>query len=88
MTEAIEGEFFPGATPFIFYTPKWRSYGIVIGHNLKTQAFLNYCPFCGAKLPKELSDEHFEAIHDENGKLLDPIPPEFDTDEWWKKRGL
>jgi hypothetical protein len=32
--------------------------------------------------------EHFDAIRDNIGKPLDPIPEEFKTDEWLKKRGL
>ena len=53
-----------------------------------------YCPFCGAKLPKELSDEWFDILEKEYGiddphdSQRDKVPAEFWTDEWWKKRGL
>jgi hypothetical protein len=88
MKDAVDGGYFPGWPPVVLYTPKWRSYGIVINGNADNQIFLTYCPFCGKKLPEDLVDEHFDAIRDEIGKPLAPIPEEFKTDEWWRKRGL
>jgi hypothetical protein len=59
---------------------------------------INYCPFCGAKLPTNLIDERWSTILDELGPDYLPddegnppkkeLPEEFQTDEWWKKRGL
>lgn len=58
---------------------------------------IDYCPFCGTKLPKELEDEDMEIIlRKEYGWTDDDcwghprrdLPEEFKTDEWWKKRGL
>ena len=56
---------------------------------------MKYCLFCGTKLPKDLNDELHDilveelAIEDPDYGNNDPrIPPEFKTDEWWKKRGL
>ena len=56
--------------------------------------YIHYCPWCGSKLAKELSDEWLYVLEQEYG-IKDPqgndrkkVPPEFKTDEWWKKRGL
>jgi hypothetical protein len=59
---------------------------------------IKHCPFCGKKLPDNLIDEKWDTIFSELGKdfLADEdgnppkkeLPPEFKTDEWWKKRGL
>jgi hypothetical protein len=59
---------------------------------------ISYCPFCGAKLPNHLIDERWSTILDELGPEYLPdddcnppkkeLPPEFKSDEWWKKRGL
>ena len=57
---------------------------------------LGFCPFCGAKLPKDRIDEFEEVLEKNYGIMLcdvdpnDPTtyPPEFRTDEWWKKRRL
>jgi hypothetical protein len=90
MKDAVEGGRFPGEPSVILYTPKWRSFGLVIGGDPDDQFILRYCPFCCKKLPEDLVDAHFDAIRDENGdgRPLDPLPEEFKTDEWWKKRGL
>ena len=60
---------------------------------------IDFCPFCGAKLPSRLDPD--DCIEEEYGfdylrysdepeyKELPPdIRKEFDTDLWWKKRGL
>lgn len=56
---------------------------------------VNFCPFCGSKLPADLVDERMnilekeygiDDVYDEEQKKL--IPDEFMTDEWWKKRKL
>ena len=56
---------------------------------------INYCPFCGKKLPKWLDPEDWilkEYGEDYLRYTSDPKrkepPAEFKTDEWWKKRGL
>ena len=59
-----------------------------------SNCLLLYCPWCGTKLPKDLDGVWSETLKREYG-IKDPIfddadkvPPEFRTDEWWKKRGL
>jgi hypothetical protein len=76
------------------YSPKFREYYLDA-----TDGFgggkIDFCPFCGTKLPKGLSDEWFDILEKEYG-LDDPgmpdqkekVPAEFKTDEWWKKREL
>lgn len=53
-----------------------------------------YCPWCGHKF-HEMPDEAWSTILREEYGITDPIvhdrdkvPPEFWTDEWWRKRGL
>jgi hypothetical protein len=56
---------------------------------------IDFCPFCGTKVPKSLTKKRSEILEREFG-IDDPydtkqkkrIPQEFETDEWWKKRGL
>ena len=77
-----------GEPPVILYTLKWRMYKLIINNDPGNQWILNYCPFCGKKFPDNLMDAYYYAIRDDTGKVLDPLPKEFETDEWWKKRGL
>ena len=78
----------------IIYVPSTRVYAV----SGNPPAVIKYCPFCGSKLPDELYDKRYEFIGKELGKeyLSDDdgnppkkeLPQEFQTDEWWKKRGL
>ncbi len=55
---------------------------------------LNFCPWCGKKMPKDLWDRWYDEIEKLGFELplepddYDKIPKEYMTDEWWKKRGL
>ncbi len=81
----------------IEYDSSVRKYSFVLhedGKDYGIRQRVIYCPWCGKKLPKDLLDEIEEALEKEYGigqKDLNNdelIPPEFRTDEWWKKRGL
>lgn len=85
------------------YIPKLRSYiisaPVYLLKEKKVRRWpryaIEYCPFCGTKLPKNLRVERLELLKKEYG-ITDPydakqqkrIPQEFMTDEWWKNRGL
>lgn len=56
---------------------------------------ISHCPRCGSTLPSSLTDEWHIFIEKKFGitgyvdqEILNTLPPEFRTDEWWKKRGL
>lgn len=76
------------------YNPKFREYYLqaTVGPG---GGKIDYCPYCGTKLPEGLSDLWFDTLEQEYG-LDDPgwpeqeakMPAEFFTDEWWKKRRL
>jgi len=70
------------------YMGSWEDIGVL---------WMEYCPFCGKKLPKELDDDDMDPyLMKEYGWTEDDcwgyprreLPDEFKTDEWWKKRGL
>jgi len=81
----------------ILYLAKYREYNIPLLYKSKITALqgIMYCPWCSKKLPERLRDKWFEILEKEYN-LDDPrreeqekfIPEEFETDEWWKKRGL
>lgn len=82
----------------IYYSPKFRRYGIKILDGGNSTQLIRYCPWCGTKLPEELSDKFFEAIAEvlkiekEDVGLDDlsnpDLPDEFKSDEWWLKLKL
>ena len=79
------------------YLPMIRAYIIYKNwseEDLCNQEFyvMKYCPYCRAKLPRQLDDKLTEILQKEYGltswKDYKKAPKEFHTDEWWKKRGL
>lgn len=54
--------------------------------------FMRYCIFCGLRMPDDLYYEHSNTLSKEYPSTIfyedDELPKEFQTDEWWKKRGL
>ncbi len=77
----------------ISYSPERRRYSILLYSNARQLIY--YCPWCGKKFPKDLSKEWFEILEKEYGiecpfdeEERHKIPKEFQTDKWWKKRGL
>jgi len=83
----------------IIYNQRWRSFTIYYNEEAEQRdremlTDILWCPWCGTKLRKELSDQWYDILEKEYG-ICDPIvddrkkvPAEFWTDEWWKKRGL
>ena len=94
MTSYIQQES-TNADPSIDYNPYLRSYSLrIVNSDYGTHESMQYCPWCGTKLPKDLDGVWSKVLREEYG-IIDPnvterdkIPSEFKTDEWWKKRGL
>jgi len=82
---------------FLNYSSTYREYDIPLLYKRQATALqgITYCPWCSKKLPKSLRHEWFVILEKEYG-INDPfdreqeklIPEEFNSDEWWKKRGL
>ena len=76
----------------IIYLSENRSFLIKVNQHIGQE--IQYCPWCGTKLPKELSNEWWDILEKEYNIIYpleserDKVPAEFWTDEWWKKRGL
>ncbi|MBQ3565156.1 MAG: hypothetical protein IJA14_03330 [Alphaproteobacteria bacterium] len=83
---------------YVMYESSQRSYSVYEKGSSRYGVCIDYCPFCGSKLPKNLIDERWDIILKELGKEYLPdddgnlpkkeLPEEFKTDEWWKKRRL
>jgi len=79
----------------IEYELNIKSYVFLYSDNqFDWQLPLLYCPWCGTKLPERLIHKMEQVLEEEYGITekdwgnKEKIPPEFNTDEWWKKRGL
>lgn len=82
----------------IRYSPKVREYSLPeLGPESLVIHLIQFCPWCGDRLPTPLRRELFNEVHrllgieanisDFHDRNPD-IPQEFFTDEWWRKRGL
>ena len=77
----------------VVYSLKFREYGLPVRDGPDGSAgsvlVVQYCPWCGAKLPESLRDAWLDALE---AMGVDPdrdsIPPEFNDDRWWNKSGL
>ena len=103
MNARLDPECHTNQLQLVEYCPDIRSYSFIIryddGKNHGVRLPLLHCPWCGKKIPKELSHKMEEILEKEYGiteKDWDApgwddnihLPEEFMTDAWWKKRGL
>ena len=67
------------------YQPRYREYSIAYIGSVSVQ-LIEYCPFCGAKLPDSLRDEWFDRLEalGFDDPWVDDIPEEFMDDRWWR----
>lgn len=76
----------------ITYSPSFREFGLLVRPRSQVQQQLRFCPFTGKALPESLRDRFFDEI--EKLGLIDGLadieraPAEFQSEEWWIKRGL
>ena len=74
------------------YLPMIRAHVVHKKYGSRDFDMMNYCPFCGAKLPQTLEKELTEILKNEYGlnswRDYKNAPTEFHSDEWWRKREL
>lgn len=70
----------------IYYSSKFNEYGIPIGDNISFIT-IEYCPWCGIKLPNSLRDRWFnelELLGFEEPLTMDNYPEEYKSSKWWE----
>ena len=69
----------------IKYNPAEREYGIEYTDGTSSLQLINFCPFCGNKLPASLSDRWFLELEQlgYDDPLNQEIPEKFKSEEWW-----
>ena len=72
----------------IVYEERFRQYGI--DYRTGGIQLIDFCPWCGVRLPKDLVDEWFRILEAELGLPPDDpsMPAEMQTSVWWRRRGL
>ena len=75
----------------VYFSSKFNEYGLPIhdGENGRATSYIliQYCPWCGKKLPESRRDEWFDRLaklgFDTPFDQLDKIPLEFKSSEWY-----
>ena len=73
----------------IKYSPSFREYSILYPESPGSVQLIQYCPWCGTKLPDSLREEWGEAldrlgIYNPYFDDRDKVPRHYWTDEWWR----
>jgi hypothetical protein len=69
------------------YSERFCEYGIIVHDGGTAVCLIEFCPWCGARLPASQRDRWFDEItrlgfsdHDDPA-----VPKRFHSDEWWRK---
>ena len=72
----------------IYYEARFDEYGMIIHDGGSSYTLIEFCPFCGMKLPESKREEWFKKL----GAMgfadpwMDDIPPQFRTDRWFRPK--
>jgi hypothetical protein len=70
----------------IKYSGKFDEYGLIIHDGGSSSLLIQYCPFCGTKLPESKRDLWFDTL--ESMGFDDPseqeIPEQFNNRDWYE----
>jgi hypothetical protein len=70
----------------VAYSLVFDEYGIVVHDGGKSYVRIDFCPWCGTRLPESKRDQWFEALEAMGiDPLSDAVPPAYRSDEWRKK---
>jgi hypothetical protein len=71
----------------IKYVAPFDEYGIPISDGGSSFIHVNYCPWCGAKLPPSKRDEWFKRLEDlgYESPLTDEVPEAFKSSDWYRQ---
>ena len=71
------------------FNPKFREFGIRYLDGGSSVQVIDYCPFCGVRLPESLREAWFDRLDRLGFEPDDPrLPKEMQSDAWWCIKGL
>lgn len=74
-------------TDIVHYSEVFDEYGITVFEDKVSFILLDYCPWCGKKLPESKRESWFERLEEmgfENPLFREDIPEEYKSGKWWK----
>ena len=74
---------FDCADVVVLFSARFQEYGLIIHDGGTSSIGIDFCPWCGQRLPTSQRDRWFEKLE---GRGIDPwedeIPAEFQDDRW------
>jgi hypothetical protein len=71
------------------YIPKFDEYGIIVHDGGTSMVRIQFCPWCGTRLPESKRDRWFDEL---KRRGIDPrgeqVPAEYQTDAWYHDKSL
>ena len=71
----------------VCYSDIFDEYGLLIHDGGESYVRIKFCPWCGKQFPESKRIQWFEALEalGIEEPLSEEIPPEFKSDQWWRK---
>lgn len=74
---------FDCADAVVSFSPRFQEYGLIIHDGGTSSLLIDFCPWCGRRLPESQRDRWFDEME---SRGIDPwedaIPAEFQDDSW------
>ena len=74
----------------IVFLPEFREYGVPIRDGGSSFLEIEYCPWCGCRLPGSLREEYFDLL-EKSGITYpcpkDQLPEAMRSEKWWQDDG-
>lgn len=73
---------------FVYYNVIFNEYGLIIKDGGLSCVLINFCPWCGKKLPPSERDNWFVKLENigYDNPFEQEIPSNFKTDEWRRNK--
>jgi hypothetical protein len=72
----------------LIYIPNVREFGIRVLDGGSSFLVIQYCPWCGKRLPSSLHDEWFRRLESLGIDDSRAAPEDMKSDMWWQRQGL
>ncbi len=68
----------------VTFIARWQEYGLIIHDGGTSYVTIDFCPWCGARLPESQSDRWFDELEELgiDASDVDNIPEDYLTDRW------
>lgn len=79
---------FKNPDALISYSEVFDEYGLIIHDGGESSVLIEFCPWCGKKLPSSKRELWFDELETLgfSSPFTEELPKEYDSSEWWQKK--